>query len=382
MAPQTGYEQRGDWTTLPEETAFLEQIATETSAIHSVIGTSRVNDHPLHRIDIGTGTENTLVVVGLQHGDEPAGREAALIFARDLAYTSDPTVLDYLTTHRVVILPTMMPDGHPDSRSAGGTDINRTHFNLVPPESRAMSLVFAEVRPQIIVDLHEYEYPTNDEDGPDHLSSVSRFPSRAPVLAEAGANLHASTRAALTAKGWSTGIYGTWSPSTLSSAGSAYHAVTMLSESHRTSPLPERVQMTLDLLWHVVERHHQDAAYFAAASNGSREYARTTTDPYELPTSTTASPIITIDPIGYEVEGPIPQRLAAFGIEVVDGYVDMNQDARPAIPMLLDPESFYAINGTTRVDRPSPPEPLRLYRTDGTAVTMMRTDGTPVRQPQ
>lgn len=382
MPPLTGYETHGGWTTLTEETVFLEQIAAETDAAHTTFGASRANGHPLHRIDIGQGASNTLMVVGLQHGDEPAPREAALILARDLAYSTDPGVLNYLATHRVVILPTLMPDGLPNSRSGGGSDINRLHFNLVPPEPRALSTVLADARPQILIDLHEYEYPTGDADGPDHLSAATRLPGGAPDLRAAALDLQASVRAMLEAGGRTTGTYNTWSSGTLNAAGSVWHAVTMLHESHRSNPLADRVSMTLDVLWHVINRHRTEAAYFKAISDGSREYARTTTAPYVLNTSTSSSTaIVELDLLGYEVAGNIPARVAAFGIEVVDGFASMNQDARPVIPILLDPESPYKAQTATRVQRPPDPDPPSgrgLRFADGTPVTLRRTDGTPI----
>lgn len=355
MPPLTGYETHGGWTTLAEETAFLEQVAAETDAVHTVIGSSRRDSHPLHRIDIGAGAENTVLFVCLQHGDEPAPRESALILARDLAYATDPQMVGYLATHRVVILPTMQPDGLPTSRSGGGTDINRTHFNLVPMESRAIAQTIAAVRPQILIDLHEYEFPTNDAAGPDHLSGASRLPSADPALAAACRGLQSSIRAHLEGQDWSTGVYGSWSPGTLNGAGSAYHAVTVLHESHRTLPLPERVDMTLKVLLHVLDRHREETDYFAGISAASREYARTTDAPYVLNTSTTSSSTTTLELLGYEVAGTIPQRVQSFGVEIVDGFAPLNQEARSAVGILLDPESPYAVLPATRVDKPPPP---------------------------
>lgn len=381
MPPLTGYEQRGDWTTIAEEAAFLAQVAAETHAVHTVGGTSRRDGHPLHRIDIGNPDGSTFLVVSTQHGDEPATREAALILARDLAYSTDPDVLAYLAAKRVVILPTVNPDGLPDSRSAGGRDINRDHFEMRRPEGRFVAATLAETRPVVLADCHEYEYPTNDAAGPDHLSSVSKFFGRSPSIEAAGADLHTTTRTMLTGQGWSNGVYATYSLGTLASAGSAWHAVSMLHESHRTLPLPERVDMTLAVLRHVMGRHRTEST-FEDASTASREYARTTRDPYRLSTATSGFAEVTVDVAGYQLAGPLPPDFAVYGIEVDgNGFAPMRQDARPVIPVLLDPQSPYAAVSAARVPWPPDPDPPTgrgLRFADGTPVTLRRTDGTPV----
>ena len=58
---------------------------------------------PIPVVTIGDAAEARVVVVAAQHGNEPAGREAALRFLRDVAMTPNPIP--------VVVIPTANPYG-------------------------------------------------------------------------------------------------------------------------------------------------------------------------------------------------------------------------------------------------------------------------------
>ncbi len=93
-----------------------------------------------------------------QHGNEPSGREACLIWLRDLALTNDRFLLSLLSRWTVLFVPNANPDGR-EANTRGnskGTDINRDHLNLESNEGKAIGMVIRDWRPDVVVDLHEY----------------------------------------------------------------------------------------------------------------------------------------------------------------------------------------------------------------------------------
>ena len=100
-----------------------------------------------------------VVLAGLQHGDEPAGGEAMLVLARELALGSLRPLLDKLT---VVIIPHSNPDGaYYFRRSPYSTiDINRDHVKVDLPETRGLHRVVNEFEPHLFVDAHEFSVAT------------------------------------------------------------------------------------------------------------------------------------------------------------------------------------------------------------------------------
>lgn len=97
----------------------------------------------------------TVMFVAQQHGDEPAGAEAMLVLAQQLANGPLQPLLRQLN---VVILPRANPDGaqRAQRQSANGIDINRDHLLLRTPEAQAQARLMRDYRPMVVVDAHEY----------------------------------------------------------------------------------------------------------------------------------------------------------------------------------------------------------------------------------
>jgi hypothetical protein len=95
------------------------------------------------------------MLVGQQHGDEPAGSEALLVIAQELAHGRLEPLLERIN---VVMIPRANPDGAQDRNrvTASGIDMNRDHLLLKTPEAQAQAQLAREYRPAVIVDSHEY----------------------------------------------------------------------------------------------------------------------------------------------------------------------------------------------------------------------------------
>lgn len=170
--PTSGFEQTGTWTTHEDELDFLDDVLE--GAVNPItieeIGTT-AQGRPLHRVVLGLGaTANgipaampTAMVLGSQHGNEPAGREASLKLLRDLAFAdlSAPENADIariLRDQTILIVPSANPDGRAAGSRANsrGFDINRDHLRLSTEEARAFADVILEWEPFMALDLHEY----------------------------------------------------------------------------------------------------------------------------------------------------------------------------------------------------------------------------------
>ena len=100
-------------------------------------------------------TRPTVLLVGQQHGDEPAGSEALLVIAQELARGALQPLLERIN---VIVLPRANPDGAQANRrvSANGVDVNRDHLLLKTPEAQALAQLVRDYQPAVVIDAHEY----------------------------------------------------------------------------------------------------------------------------------------------------------------------------------------------------------------------------------
>jgi hypothetical protein len=89
-----------------------------------------------------------------QHGNEPSGKEAALLLAANLL-GRDKKILERLD---LILVPTLNPDGSElkQRRNANDRDLNRNHVLLSEPETLALHRLFQQWFPEITLDVHEY----------------------------------------------------------------------------------------------------------------------------------------------------------------------------------------------------------------------------------
>ncbi len=103
-----------------------------------------------------------VLINGLVHGDEPAGKEGIMLLARDLVGGDLNHLLDNVV---FVISPELNPDGGASGdwgtrNNTRNRNVNRDYLRLVNPETRAfVSQVIAPWRPHVVVDAHELVGP-------------------------------------------------------------------------------------------------------------------------------------------------------------------------------------------------------------------------------
>jgi len=109
----------------------------------------------IHPDTLMAGKRPTVLLIGQQHGDEPAGSEALLVVAQELAHGLLEPLLDQIN---VVIVPRANPDGAEAGTraTANGVDMNRDHLLLSTPEARALAVLARDYRPILVLDAHEF----------------------------------------------------------------------------------------------------------------------------------------------------------------------------------------------------------------------------------
>ena len=100
----------------------------------------------------------TVLLIGQQHGDEPAGAEALIVVAQELAQGRLQPLLDQID---VLIVARANPDGAAAGRrlTASGIDMNRDHLLLRTPEAQALAQLAREYSPIVVLDAHEFAAP-------------------------------------------------------------------------------------------------------------------------------------------------------------------------------------------------------------------------------
>lgn len=105
---------------------------------------------------LGATGRPTVLLIGQQRGDEPAGAEALLVMAQELSGGLLEPLLDRIN---VIVVPRANPDaadaGSPFT--AAGVDMVNDHLLLSTPEARAMATLVRDYRPTLVVDAREFE---------------------------------------------------------------------------------------------------------------------------------------------------------------------------------------------------------------------------------
>lgn len=160
---------RNTFTTNAELTRTLSELASSTQAGTRAqlldLGISQqgtpILGMALSQANTGKGTSAedngrpTIVLIGQQHGDEPAGSEALLVIARELGQGLLEPMLKRIN---VIVVPRANPDGAAaeSHATANGTDLDRDHLLLKTPEARALAKLSHRYRPVAVIDVHEY----------------------------------------------------------------------------------------------------------------------------------------------------------------------------------------------------------------------------------
>ncbi len=102
--------------------------------------------------------DTRVLVISGQHGDEVSPVYAMLDLAEDIARNRDPHLAGLLKDTSIFIVPVANPDGFAayQRSSSSGADLNRGWRAAVQPEIRSVRSLVERVKPQVVIDLHEW----------------------------------------------------------------------------------------------------------------------------------------------------------------------------------------------------------------------------------
>ena len=153
---------KADFTSHAELMAYVTALAARTPnlRVDASARSQQGREIPVllfsrNHAGIGSGAKPVALVIGQQHGNEPAGAEALLVLAQRLAAGNLAALLDKID---VVLAPRANPDGG-EAFVRGlqnDTDVNRDHTLLRTPEGQALGTLFVRYRPQLVLDCHEF----------------------------------------------------------------------------------------------------------------------------------------------------------------------------------------------------------------------------------
>jgi hypothetical protein len=394
--PTTGFEDRNgeSWTTHEEELAFIEEVASLSDRVtYTEIGRS-VEGRPLHLVQVGypepPSDENiadgrNMLVIGSQHGNEPAPREMTLKMLRDLAFTDDPELVDQLSEATIMFIPTANPDGREmdQRRNAEGVDINRDHLNLITPEIQVIAGVMEQYRPDITVDGHER--PSGSD--PDMEMQWPRSLNTDTELRELSEEMVQNyLRPDVEEAGFTTGLYGGHTHSTLgletvlSQMTGLRHGIGLLTESGGAAEPEYRVESQMETVKSTLrfyrERFDDIAEVVTEAPDRKKYQGETQSEPFYLDGADRREPdesdILDPPPCGYLLHTSqaeqISQHIDLFSLETEQVsengiFVTMGQSMMTVVPYLLDERAYHnEVNGLALYDcsdpgSEEPPEP-------------------------
>lgn len=150
---------RQDFTSHAEVFAFLDGLARRSGRLQ-IETLGRSQQGRAMAVAVLAGPQGfdarlpTVLLLAQQHGNEPAGGEAALVLAQ--ALIGERSAL--LERANVVVMPRANPDAAERFArdSTIGIDVNRDHLLLRTPEVQAITAAVRRYAPQVVLDLHEF----------------------------------------------------------------------------------------------------------------------------------------------------------------------------------------------------------------------------------
>ncbi len=106
----------------------------------------------------GVAAKGSIVVNCNVHGNEPSSREACFIIARELAFTTDPHLIDIMSTTTILLVPSTNPDGRANNTrgNSTGQDLNRDYSLIRQAETFGFVKMLRDYKPMAGFDGHEF----------------------------------------------------------------------------------------------------------------------------------------------------------------------------------------------------------------------------------
>jgi len=154
-------------TSYDELVSFLENAMRQNSKLSMDYIAKSVEGRKIPAIKISSGEfgkdkeKIKVLIFAQQHGNEPSGKEGALLLIARFANGSYDSLLSRID---LIIVPQMNPDGSEKDvrRNGNNADLNRDHLTLLQPETTGLHKLFNEYLPEATMDVHEY-FPYSED---------------------------------------------------------------------------------------------------------------------------------------------------------------------------------------------------------------------------
>ncbi|MET1114582.1 MAG: M14 family metallopeptidase [Comamonas sp.] len=164
--------ERTTFTTQAEMAQWLRDIAGKSLGTGTLLGLVTAGNsqrgEPIHALvatrarsieprALDASDKPTVLLVAQQRGNEPAGAEALLVVARELA--PGGLLEPLLARINIVVVPRANPDGALGGQraTANGVDMTHDHLLLRTPEAQALAALVRDYRPTVVLDAGEFE---------------------------------------------------------------------------------------------------------------------------------------------------------------------------------------------------------------------------------
>jgi hypothetical protein len=288
------------------------------------------------------------------HGNEPSGRESCLIMARELAFTTDPHLLDVLSRITVLLVPTINGDGraHNTRGNPSGQDLNRDYAEITQPETKGFVAMLRDYTPEVLVDAHEGD----SEDLPILTARSLNVPK--PFYDEGKEQMvegwmygHAAT------DGWWMGPYSTGGDShegILRNTGALKNTMSMLGEARASGGVTRPAEST-----NLANRNRKVYAHLWENYQGLEYYAARLPIVHNLIQQSIAYNVSNTGPVVLRGSYPWPYNPvngANTGLPDVDAVTSDHVLDPPPCAYFLTPEQYTGANPDGTVE-----ERLRLH---------------------
>ena len=363
-------------TPLTEEADLIAGLESTGAATVTELGTSTDGRFPIRLVKTTGAPAGAprVLFIGMQHGNEPVGRESVLSLMRDLAENTGLGASGLTDRVEFFFIPTANPGSFPSYRDVRpiGLNINREHLNLGVLEAQYIQQAITDIQPDLIIDCHEHFSTLESRLRAEMLPGS--HPSSPARINEASDNLMAYVQNHLDDEAIPHGLYSPAqvNPYTLRGMASIRGAAFLLVETpalNNTIPRWQRYQWYHEIMVSVTEWISDYLPGEATAIRLARSQIAGQVTPLDLGAA------VVVRPEAYLLDH-VPEHLDIFGIEyeVDDGItrVPLAQESAPLIVHLFDVDSPEPVVVGIRVERtnpePAPPQvplpttPLLGYR--------------------
>jgi hypothetical protein len=148
-------------TTHAELLEYVKQIDASSPKISMEIMAVSHGGKQVPALTITDGVKNgqkkklKVLIFAQQHGNEPSGKEGALLLLKGFA---EGTLTDLLKNIDLTLVPQMNPDGADKDlrRNGAGMDLNRNHMIMTEPEVIGLHALYERIDHDVTLDVHEY----------------------------------------------------------------------------------------------------------------------------------------------------------------------------------------------------------------------------------